>query len=276
MYTLVVCEKPAAARRIAQALGEPTESRPGGISIFEVKNSRRHYKICTALGHLYGLTDVTKNRSVYPVLDLEWAPLAKNPQVIRAINVISKLAKDASSFVHACDYDQEGEVIGHSILQYACGDKYAEALRAKFSTLTDEEIRDSFANLTKPNCGLADAGRSRHMLDFIYGVNLSRALVRSFKSVGRYRNLSIGRVQGPTLAFAVNREIEIRLHIPDPYWIITAQFDKDGQTFSAQYEKPRVEKPAEAKAIINACLGRNGIVNSISDNKSVLRSQAPS
>jgi DNA topoisomerase-1 len=168
LYTLVVCEKPAAARRIAQALGEPTESRPGGISIFEVKNSRRHYKICTALGHLYGLTDVTKNRSVYPVLDLEWAPLAKNPQVIRAINVISKLAKDASSFVHACDYDQEGEVIGHSILQYACGDKYAEALRAKFSTLTDEEIRDSFANLTKPNWGLADAGRSRHMLDFIY------------------------------------------------------------------------------------------------------------
>jgi DNA topoisomerase-1 len=275
LYTLVVCEKPAAARRIAQALGEPTESRAGGISIFEVKNSRRHYKICTALGHLYGLTDVTKNRSVYPVFDLEWAPLAKNPQVIRAINVISKLAKDAASFVHACDYDQEGEVIGHSILQYACGDKYAEALRAKFSTLTDEEIRDSFANLTKPNCGLAEAGRSRHMLDFIYGVNLSRALVRSFKSVGRYRNLSIGRVQGPTLAFAVNREIEIRLHIPDPYWIITAQFDKDGQTFSAQYEKPRVEKPAEAKAIINACVGRDGIVNSISDNKSVLRSPVP-
>jgi DNA topoisomerase I len=275
LYTLVVCEKPAAARRIAQALGEPTESRPGGISIFEVKNGRHHYKICTALGHLYGLTEVTKNRNVYPVFDLEWAPVAKNPKVDRAINVISELAKDASSFVHACDYDQEGEVIGYSILQYACGDKYAEALRAKFSTLTDEEIRDSFANLTKPNCGLAEAGRSRHMLDFIYGVNLSRALVRSFKSVGRYRNLSIGRVQGPTLAFAVNREIEIRLHIPDPYWIITAQFDKDGQIFSAQYEKSKVDKPAEAKAIINACVGRNGTVNNISDNESMLRSPVP-
>jgi DNA topoisomerase-1 len=275
LYTLVVCEKPAAARRIAQALGKPTESRSGGIPIFEVKNSGCYYKICTALGHLYGLTDVTKNRSVYPVLDLEWAPVAKNPQVIRAINAISELAKNASSFVHACDYDQEGEVIGHSILQYACGDKYAEALRAKFSTLTDEEIRNSFANLTKPNCGLAEAGRSRHMLDFIYGVNLSRALIRSFKSIGRYRNLSIGRVQGPTLAFAINREIEIRLHIPDPYWIITAQFDKDGQIFSAQYEKPKVEKPAEAKAIIDACVGRNGTVNNISDNEAILPLPAP-
>src|SRR3712207_9224838 len=117
MYTLVLCEKPAAARRIAQALGKPTESKLGGISMFEVTNDKQHYKICKALGHLYGLADVTKNRSVYPVLDLEWAPVAKNPQVLRAIKVISELAKDASSFVHACDYDQEGEVIGHSILR---------------------------------------------------------------------------------------------------------------------------------------------------------------
>ena len=275
MYTLVVCEKPAAARRIAQALGEPKESRLSGIPILEVKNSGCHYKICTALGHLYGLVDTSKNRSVYPVLDLEWAPIAKNPQVIRTIKAISELAKDTSSFVHACDYDQEGEVIGHNILQYACGDKYTEALRAKFSTLTDEEIRDSFANLAKSKGGLAEAGRSRHMLDFIYGVNLSRALIRSFKSIGRYRNLSIGRVQGPTLAYAVNKEIEIRLHIPDPYWVITAQFDKDGQIFSAQYEKPKVEKRAEAKAIKDACVGRNGTVNNIRDNKSMLPSPVP-
>ena len=275
MYTLVVCEKPDAARRIAQALGEPTESRPGGISIFDVKYSGHHYKVCTALGHLYGLTDVTKNRSVYPVLDLEWVPVAESPRVVRAIKVISELAKGTSSFVHACDYDQEGEVIGHSILQYACDGKYAGALRAKFSTLTEEEIRDSFANLAKPNGGLAEAGRSRHMLDFIYGVNLSRALVRSFKTAGRYRNLSIGRVQGPTLAFAVNRELEIRLHIPDPYWIITAQFYKDGEIFSAHYEKPKVETSAEARSIVNACIGRNGTVNNVSNSKSVLHSPVP-
>jgi DNA topoisomerase-1 len=275
LYTLVVCEKPDAARRIAQALGEPTESRPGGISIFDVKNGGHHYKVCTALGHLYGLTDVARNRGVYPVLDLEWAPVAENPRAVRAIKVISELAKDASSFVHACDYDQEGEVIGHSILQYACGCKYAGALRAKFSTLTEEEIRDSFANLAKPNGGLAEAGRSRHMLDFIYGVNLSRALVSSFKTAGTYRNLSIGRVQGPTLAFAVGRELEIKLHIPDPYWIITAQFDKGGQIFSAQYEKAKVETHTEAKSIVNGCKARNGTVNNVSDSKSVLHPPVP-
>lgn len=275
MYTLVVCEKPDAARRIAQALGDPKESRLAGISVFDVTRGVHHYKVCTALGHLYGLADVTKNRSVYPVLDLEWAPVTKNPRAARAIKVISDLAKDASEFVHACDYDQEGEVIGHSILQYACGSKYEKALRAKFSTLTDEEIRESFASLGKPSGGLAEAGRSRHMLDFIYGVNLSRALARSLKTASRYRNLSIGRVQGPTLAFAVDRELEIRLHVPDPFWTIAAQFEKNDQAFSAQYEKPKVQTLAEATSIMSACVGKDGIVNSVNDSKAVLRPPTP-
>src|SRR5690606_9477703 len=123
-----------------------------------------------------------------------------------------------------------------------------------------DEIRESFARLEKPGRGLAEAGRSRHMLDFIYGVNLSRALARSLKTASRYRNLSIGRVQGPTLAFVVDRELEIRLHVPDPYWTIAAQFEKNGQVFPAQYEKPKIETRAEAEAITRACVGRDGRV----------------
>ncbi|HXV46167.1 MAG TPA: DNA topoisomerase I [Nitrososphaera sp.] len=275
MYTLVVCEKPDAARRIAQALGDPKESRPAGISVFDVTHNDCHYKVCSALGHLYGLVDMAKNRSVYPVLDLEWAPVAKNPRAARVIRVISDLAKDTSAFVHACDYDQEGEVIGHSILQYACGNKYEKALRAKFSTLTDEEIRESFANLEKPSSGLAEAGRSRHMLDFIYGVNLSRALAGSLKTANRYRNLSIGRVQGPTLAFAADRELEIRLHVPEPYWTVAAQFEKDDQPFSAHYEKPKIGTLAQARSIVDACVGREGTVSEAADSKVVWTPPAP-
>ena len=277
MYTLVVCEKPDAARRIAQALGDAKESRLAGVPVFDVASSdNRHYKVCSALGHLYGLADVAGNRGVYPVLDLEWAPVAKNARAARAIRAISYLAKNADAFVHACDYDQEGEVIGHSILEYACSGKYQKSLRAKFSTLTDDEIKESFASLASPNDGLAEAGRSRHMLDFIYGVNLSRALARSFKLSGRYRNLSIGRVQGPTLAFAVDRELEIRLYVPDPYWTIAAQFSsEEGEKFSAQYEKPRVEKLAEARAIVDACIGRDGTVRDIASKQVVLRPPTP-
>ncbi|HEU4984791.1 MAG TPA: toprim domain-containing protein, partial [Nitrososphaera sp.] len=119
MYTLVVCEKPDAARRIASALGGARETRAaGGISVFEVVYAGRDYRVCSASGHLYGVSDRTKNRSIYPVLDLEWAPIdekkGKGVRAARFISAISSLARNADSFIHACDYDQEGEVIGHS------------------------------------------------------------------------------------------------------------------------------------------------------------------
>jgi DNA topoisomerase-1 len=275
VYTLVVCEKPDAARRIAQALGNAKETRTGGVSVFDVEFSGKKYKICSASGHLYGLVDRTKNRSVYPVLDLEWAPIEKG-RTARLIWTIASLAKNADSYVHACDYDQEGEVIGHSILQYACGNKYAKAMRAKFSTLTDDEVREAFATLAPPSGGLAEAGRSRHALDFIYGVNLSRALVQSFKASNKgWRNLSIGRVQGPTLAFVADREHEIRLHVPDPYWTIEADFEKNGQVIHARYEKPKVEKLAEAQSVVNACTGKDGAVSSVDRKKMTLRPPTP-
>lgn len=276
MYTLVVCEKPDAARRIAQALGSARESKPAGISIFDVTRDGCRYLITSAFGHLYGIADATASRSVYPALDLEWAPVPKNPRAARVIKVISDLSKNASSFVHACDYDQEGEVIGHSILQYACGDKYKQSKRAKFSTLTDDEIRDSFSNLAAPNAGLAEAGRSRHVLDFLYGVNLSRALSNSFKATsGGYRNLSMGRVQGPTLASAVEREFEIRLHVPDPYWSISASLSKSGEEFSADYINSAIGSLSEAIKIRESCSGKDGIVDGVESRKVAIHPPTP-
>jgi DNA topoisomerase-1 len=273
VYTLVVCEKPDAARRIAKALGGAKETRISGVPVFDVRFQDKSYKVCSAVGHLYGLVDRTKSRSVYPVFDLEWAPVEGKSRVI---NVISRLSREADGFVHACDYDQEGEVIGHSILQYACNGAYEKSKRAKFSTLTDDEIRESFAGLQKPGAGLAAAGRSRHLLDFIYGVNLSRALAQSFKAGNRgYRNLSIGRVQGPTLAFAADREQEIRLFVPDPYWVMTADFEKDGQMIRARYEKPKVDTLAQARAITNTCTGKSGVVSSVDKKKIPLRPPTP-
>src|SRR5919204_2497734 len=250
-YTLVVCEKPDAARRIAHAIGtssfreisasESIIGKRGIPQVFSVTNHRNeHLVVCSAIGHLYGLVDVNGNRSIYPAFDVKWTPILKKTAARseHIIKTISLLSRRATIFVHACDYDLEGEVIGYNILQYACNNKYENSLRAKFSTLTDEEIRSSFDNLLKPSKGLAEAGVSRHMVDFIYGVNLSRALTQSFKVSNdgkRYRNLSIGRVQGPTLAFVVDREVDIRKHVPVPYWNINAEFEKNGQVIESHY-----------------------------------------
>src|ERR671932_469893 len=84
---------------------------------------------------------------------------------------------------------------------------------------------------------------------FLYGVNLSRALTQSFKAANngkRYRNLSIGRVQGPTLAFAVDKEIAIRQHIPEPYWTIIGEFEKNGHIIRANYYQRKISTLAQA------------------------------
>jgi DNA topoisomerase-1 len=162
-YTLVVCEKPDAARRIAHALGNSSlkeiKRQPPVFSVTDRNNQQ--FVVCSAIGHLYGLVDAKRNRSVYPVFDVKWVPILKktatrSEQIVKSISLLSQ---KATKFVHACDYDQEGEVIGYNILQYACNNKYENSLRAKFSTLTDEEIRNSFDNLLKPSKGLAEAGR---------------------------------------------------------------------------------------------------------------------
>ncbi len=280
-YILTICEKPDAARRIARALGSSgcREEKIDGISLYVSKDGGKTYVVCSALGHLYTLEDPTSKRRIYPVLDVEWMPVSKGTggRIARILAVIGRLAKNASVFVNSCDYDQEGEVIGHNILRYACKNKHGTAYRAKFSALTEEELRSAFENLEQSSNGrLADAGRARHMLDFIYGVNLSRALSESvYRFSKRFRNLTIGRVQGPTLSFVVDREKEIRSHVPIPYWLVTAKFENDGEVFQADYEKGRVAVLAEAEEIVRACKGKDGKVADLSKKTAGLGAPPP-
>lgn len=271
-----MCEKPDAARRIGQALGHASDLGPPGIPVLDVRSGSKRFIVCSGSGHLFGLTGFAGYSGIFPVFDLEWVVSKSNPRAKRIIKVISQYAKDATSFVNACDYDQEGEVIGYTILEFACGARYGSCMRAKFSTLTDEEIKLAFESLEDPNQKFAEAGRSRHMLDFIYGVNLSRALVASFKSSkSGYRNLSIGRVQGPTLAFATGREREIKLHVPDPYWTIEAEYETIPQPLAAHYKEPKIATLSIAERIEAECKGKNGTVTKVLDRETVLRPPIP-
>lgn len=280
-YRLVICEKPDAARRVADALA--TESAEtltvDGVQVFSVRNEDCDYVVCSAIGHMYGVSDSFRRREAYPVFDLEWYPThlidkdAKN--IERRIRSISKLAAKAESFVNACDYDVEGETIGHNILKYACGGKEAVAFRAKFSTLTKEELVTSFNEAAVGvGEGLARAGRARHVLDFIWGINLSRALSSSLSTASSgYRTVSMGRVQGPTLGFVVEREIEIRKFVPTPYWTVTGLFDKDGFRFEAPHVKSKFVKRVDAELVIDGCKGETARVSELS--RSVFKEPPP-
>jgi DNA topoisomerase-1 len=265
-YTLIITEKPDAASRIASALdveGKAVKKTENGVPYYVAKRSG-DIVVVPALGHLYTVAGKKKGGRGYPVFDFRWVPLylaERGAARIRTwLKVISKLAENADRFIDACDYDIEGIIIGYSILKYACGGKENAAQRMKYSTLTKEELEKSYSEpLSSLDFALIEAGLTRHEVDWLYGINLSRALTTAAKNYsGRYATLSTGRVQGPTLKFLETREKRIKCFVPTPYWNIKAKIRVGRRVLEAEYEKNPVEVKAEAEAIVDSCQGRDG------------------
>lgn len=139
------------------------------------------------------------------------------------------------------------------------------AKRMKFSTLTPEELRDAYDHmLPRLDFPLVNAGLCRHEVDWLYGINLSRALTESArKSSGRYTTLSTGRVQGPTLRFLVEREQEIETFVPIPHWEIEATVEINGKTVQAEFEVRKFDVKAEAERVASFSDGKEGWVEDV-------------
>jgi len=271
-HTLIIAEKPDAALRIAQALddnGKPKKTVKKKVPYFEAKRANAKIVVVPALGHLYTITQESGERDHYPVFNFKWAPrhMAERgaKQIEVWINTISELDKNANGFVNACDYDIEGSLIGYMILKYACDNRENDAKRMKYSTLTKKELQRAYQDLMPHlDFPLVTAGRTRHEVDWLYGINLSRALTLAAKNWSKkYVILSTGRVQGPTLRFLVDREKEIRSYVPIPFWTIKASIELNGTSYEVQFEKERIETEAEADKIVEACNGKMGEVKDI-------------
>lgn len=270
-YTLIITEKPDAAQRIAQALDakqKPRKSETNHVPYY-IANHDKQIVVAPAIGHLYTVAAEAKGRTHYPVFTFQWQPryiAERNAKHTRQwIESFTRLAKDADTFIDACDYDVEGSLIGYTILKHACGNKETIAKRMKYSTLTTKELEKAYATLLPHlDFGLIEAGRTRHEVDWLFGINLTRALtVAAKKYSGQYSTLSTGRVQGPTLKFLALRERSIRTFVPTPYWTIRAEIEICGQTFEAQYEKEKIETKHEADTILNACENKDGKIERI-------------
>jgi DNA topoisomerase-1 len=266
-HILIITEKPDAAQRIASALGvsqKVKKMEDRGVPYYAVTRDNE-IVVVPSLGHLYTVSAETKGRSSYPVFSFKWVPrflAEKGAQRIRVwLQVITKLSKDADAFIDACDYDIEGSIIGYCILKYACGDKEKVSRRMKYSTLTKEELERSYVeSLPHLDFALIEAGKTRHEVDWLYGINLSRALTLAAKNwSGKYATLSAGRVQGPLLKFLVSREKSIRSFVPTPYWQIRAHIEINGQACEAEYKKKIIETRTEADAILNTCKNRGQV-----------------
>jgi len=272
-YTLIITEKPDAAQRIAEALdqnGKPQKAEDRNVPFYTAQRDKP-LVVVPALGHLYTIVQEHGKRSHYPVFNFKWAPryqAEKRAEHTKAwIEVISKLAENADRFIDACDYDIEGALIGYTILKHACGNKDQFATRMKYSTLTKEDIEKSYAEqMPHLDYGMIEAGRTRHEVDWLYGINLSRALTTAAnRATGQYTTLSTGRVQGPTLRFLVAREHSINTFVPTPYWAITAHADINGTLYLVDYQQKIIENKTDADTIVTACSGKTGTIEKIEE-----------
>lgn len=254
---LVVAEKPRVAEKIALAIGDKVKKRHhNGTSYYETSRDGKEIVIAPAVGHIYTLVEKEKTRA-YPVFDIEWIPsyqASKEAAFTKGyVEMLQKLGKSADTFVSACDYDVEGSTIAYNVFRYAT--TIREGRRMKFSALTKGDLLDAYENMGDFDYNNAYAGEARHIIDWFYGINLSRALMGALRSARRYRVMSIGRVQGPALSVLSQLEKQIKAFVPTAYWEITAHIK--GVEF--MHRKGRFLDEAEAKKALDGTEGRGAV-----------------
>lgn len=269
MHEVIICEKPKSSEKIARALNKSSKkSSYKKVPYYEFEENGKKTTVLSAVGHLYSLSPTSKGQK--KIFDIEWVPLYekdKGKKYVKGyVDAIKKLSKGADKFIHACDYDIEGTLIGYNALKYACGeDSIKNASRMKFSTLTREDIITAYDNPIDVDFKQVDSGIARHVLDFLFGVNISKYLTSSISSATKkYVQLSAGRVQTPTLSILVDREKEIKKFIPEPYWLIKAALEGD---IIADHKAGKIFKRKDADKILADCEGEEALVNKITLRK---------
>ncbi len=279
MHEVIVCEKPSSAEKIAKALSPSAKKKVYNkkVKYWELKRDNKDITVVSGVGHLYSL--VPKKQRYNVSFDLHWVPsyeASKASAFTKSyLNAIKKFAKNADSYIHACDYDVEGTLIGYNALKFACGeDSLNKASRMKFSTLTKKDILDAYENRIDIDMHQVDNGIARHILDYYFGMNISIALSDSVKKTKhRFLKLSVGRVQTPTLSILVNREKEIREFVPEPYWVIRAILDFED--IEIKHVRGNIFDKELAEKIFNKCQGKDAVVDKIEFSNSKTKPPVP-
>lgn len=260
-YELIITEKPSAAKKIAECLaeGKPIRELKNGVPVYNITHGSRDIKVACAVGHLYTVAEKDKGKWEYPVFSMEWVESSKATKsaafTAKYVNRLKTVVKGADEFTIATDYDIEGEVIGYNVLRFIC--KQKDGNRMKFSTLTKPDLIESYKHKAHTiDWGQANAGITRHEMDWMYGINLSRALTLSLKhATGRFQLLSSGRVQGPALKILVEKEKEISKFKPTPYWQISLSAEAEKSEIEALHEEDKFWEKEQAEKVMEKVKG---------------------
>jgi DNA topoisomerase I len=205
---LVIVESPAKAKTLGKILGSK-------------------YVLKASMGHIRDLP-----RSKMGVdIEHDFTPgyVVPRPKS-KLVKELKEAGKKAKSIVLATDPDREGEAIAWHLASVIDSDA-KNFRRVVFHEITEEAVTEAFKHPRSLDLNLVNAQQARRVLDRLVGYKLSPLLWQKVR-----RGLSAGRVQSVALRIIVDREREIEAFVPQEYWIIEAELQKDAKqpAFRAQ------------------------------------------
>lgn len=218
-----IAEKPSVARDIAKVIGADV-AHNGYME-------GNGYQVTWTFGHLCTLHEPQDYTNLWKSWSLASLPMIPPQFRIKLIDdsgvkkqfaIIEELMQHADEIINCGDAGQEGELIQRWVMQRARAK--CPVKRLWISSLTEDAIRDGFSHLKDQSeyQSLYEAGMVRAIGDWLLGMNATRLYTLKY---GQNRQvLSIGRVQTPTLAMIVTRQLQIENFVPEQYWVLSTVY----------------------------------------------------
>jgi DNA topoisomerase III len=274
---LIIAEKPDQGSTLASAF--KTKKQNGYIEILPNEIFQNGAFVTWAIGHLCELAAPEKYDPSYKKWSLTTLPISPNQYQYEVVNnkrkqfdIIQKLVHHpaVTEIIHAGDAGREGELIVRNILRLTKSSKPMK--RLWISSLTANSIKEGFKNLLteQETRNLYFEAYTRACADWLVGMNASRLYSLLLQQKGFSDVFSVGRVQTPTLALIVKRELEIEQFVSDPFWEVEANFSIEKKKYSGKWEKDgnsRIESKEIAEKIAAFCEKKEAVIEDVQAEK---------
>ena len=210
---LVIVESPSKATHIKEYL------RKEGYQV----------NVMASVGHIMEVANggTYHNSGIEPTKDFE-LNLKVSDDKYKVVEQLKTQAKTADLVYLMSDPDREGEVISWSLVKFLKLPK-AKIRRAVTHEITPKAVVKAIENPIPIDNNLVDAGLARMTLDKMLGF-VASPIAKTY--VGAK---SVGRCQSVGLKLVADREKEIQNFVPETYFDLYVNFEKNKTKFKAKF-----------------------------------------